>query len=304
MMKIKTILFGVALLLSFNGNACDVCGCSLGGYYLGVLPNGQTHLIGFRYQTASFSAFIDNRLIEDEFSNDTYRRFEILTGFSLTKSLFLTASIPYSYNSMQGSHQNIESHGLSDPTLILYWKPLKQIETGNWTHNLMVGSGLKLPIGEYDKVDNGSIVNRNFQLGSGSTDFIFSGNYTLRNNKSALNLEGSLKYNTANDVDYRFGNQRNLSLSYFRDFTIKELGVIPFASINYESAGKHTEGSVPQANTGGSSVLSGIGLQLFYKVISLNSQFQIPVDQNYNVDEISEIEAKGRFQLSVAYNFF
>ena len=109
---------GFLILCSFvfvsisQANACDVCGCSLGGYYFGVLPNGQLHFVGLRYQTASFNALIDNRLFEDEYSDDTYRRTELIGGYSITKKLMLTFNLPYSINTMEGNLQNVRSNGL------------------------------------------------------------------------------------------------------------------------------------------------------------------------------------------------
>ena len=73
-------------------------------------------------------------------------------------------------------------------------------------HNLLIGGGLKLPTGEFRAIENGLTVNQNFQLGTGSLDFLFNFIYTVRRKNLGLNTELSYSRNTTNKDEYKFGN--------------------------------------------------------------------------------------------------
>lgn len=49
-------LFLTVALLAFGSvaSACDVCGCSIGGNYFGILPQFHRHFVGIRYSEQSF----------------------------------------------------------------------------------------------------------------------------------------------------------------------------------------------------------------------------------------------------------
>ncbi|WP_421894978.1 hypothetical protein [Marinoscillum sp.] len=303
----QLLLFMAAVMLTFSGQACDVCGCSLSGLYFGFLPNQNAHFVGVKYSHASFSAFIDNDgyYFEDEYSEDTYQRYDLMGRFSLGDRFQVRYLMPYMINNMEGSHQTVHSEGFGDPMVILYYSPFNTGSdfSGAFMHSLSVGAGLKVPLGEFDKADNGELVNRNFQLGSGSLDYVLSANYTIRRGNMGVSSETSLKLNSTNAHAYRFGNQFNLSANTFYYFEMKKVSLVPFAGLYYEIADRHKNHQIIEANTGGSSLLSTFGVQLFAGRVTTSIQYQVPLMQAFNTDDFAEIEGGNRLTAGLYYSF-
>lgn len=288
-------------------NACDICGCNMSGLYFGFLPMYKTHFVGIRYSQASFSAYIDNDdfYFEDEYSKDTYRRMELIGRFSLSKKLQVRYILPFAINSMDGSHQTVNSNGFGDPIVMAYFNPFN---TGNdftraIMHTLVIGGGVKLPLGQFDKQDQGELINPNFQLGSGSLDYLLGLNYTIRHNALGLNIESSYKLNTSNGENYRFGNQTNTSANLFYYIETPKLSVLPFTGVYYEQAAQHRSQEIIEANTGGAAWLGTIGVQLFRNKLMVNMQYQTTLSQSFNTDHHASITGKDRFSVSIIQNF-
>ncbi len=306
-MNKKLILSLTAIILLLRTSACDICGCNMSGLYFGFLPMYKSHFIGLRYSQAMFKAYIDNDdfYFEDEFSTDTYRRMEVIGRFSLSDKLQVRYILPYVMNEMNGSHQNVNSSGFGDPVLMAYYNPFNTGSdfTRTIMHTLLVGVGVKLPLGEYDKQDQGALINPNFQLGSGSLDYVLGLNYTARHNAFGLNIESSYKLNTANSDDYRFGNQMNTSANLFYYVETPRLAILPFGGVYYERAAQHTLREIIEANTGGDAWLGTVGVQLFRNKWMVNLQYQTPISQSFNTDDHATISGKDRFSLSIIQNF-
>lgn len=304
----KIILILLVLGGSFQSQACDICGCRLGGVYFGILPLYNTHFLGLRYSQASFNASINyknNQYFEDEFSADTYRRVDLVGRYSISPRLQVNFIVPYLMNDMNGSHQQVQSAGLGDPMALLYYNLFNTGDNGKsfWQHSLSIGGGVKLPVGEYLKQDAGRIINRNFQIGSGSLDYLLSMNYTLRYQQFGLNMEGSYKINSQNSEGYRFGNQSNASAYLFYWITTPQVAFLPFAGTYFEQAEKHRDGKIEQINTGGAALFGTVGVQVFRKNMNLNFLYQAPWIQDFNTESTVNISANSRFTIGFLYNF-
>ncbi len=311
MKKFFSILF---LLFCSIANACDVCGCQLGGLYFGIMPHFNSHYVGIRYSQARFNASIiyNNDLEENEFSDDLFTKTEILGRITLSKRLQLNVTIPYIYNTMKGTHQTLSFSGIGDPSLLLYFNPLTKNSSNEMItfsqetrlqHSLLLGGGVKFPLGRFNRLDQGEVVNRNFQVGSGSTDVILTANYTATYNKFGVNLESAYKVNTENSAGYEFGNQYNAMGNLFYWITTQEVSIIPMAGVIYEQGETHLDNGILQVNTGGNATMGTVGVQLFRNQFALAASFQTPLSQNYNSDAISNITSKNRISVGVTYNF-
>lgn len=307
MKKIILIIISITCLV-WQTNACDVCGCKLGGVYFGILPMNNSHFVGLRYSQAAFKASIsygNSQYISNEFSSDTYHRVDLLGRYSISPKLQVSFMLPYLMNEMNGSHQQVQSNGMGDPMVLVHYNVLNTANNGVsfWQHSLLLGGGIKMPLGEYQKEDKGVIINRNFQLGSGSLDYLLSLNYTLRYQKTGVNVESAYKINTENSQSYRFGNQLNASAYLFQWIETPQIAFLPFAGVYYEQAAKHSNNTIEQLNTGGSALFGTFGLQVFRNNLSLNFLYQLPWQQNYYTDQLSDISAKDRFTVGLLYNF-
>lgn len=303
----KIFFISLALLAAHGTMACDVCGCSLGGSYFGILPQFNKNFVGLRWSQARFHAYMNHQsdYLKPETSNDTYQKLELWGRYYVNKRIQLFAFIPYSFNSMKGTEQVVSSQGLGDITLIGNYLLLNTGEdkTKKFKHTWMAGAGVKLPTGDSNLEDKGVLVNPNFQLGTGSLDFLLSTVYTLRYQKAGLSVESGYKINTRNRNDYVFGNQFHASSQIFYWQNAGLFAFLPNAGVYFEQAAKHRDGTILQANTGGSSVQLTAGLETYVKGFTVGFTYKHPVNQHYNSDNIADITAKDSWSLSLTYNF-
>lgn len=303
----KVFFISLALLAAHVTMACDVCGCSLGGSYFGILPQFNKNFVGLRWSQARFHAYMNHQsdYLKPETSNDTYQKLELWGRYYVNKRIQLFAFIPYSFNSMKGTEQVVSSQGLGDITLIGNYLLLNTGEDKNkkFKHTWMAGAGVKLPTGDSNLEDKGVLVNPNFQLGTGSLDFLLSTVYTLRYQKAGLSVESGYKINTRNRNDYVFGNQFHASSQIFYWQNAGMFAFLPNAGVYFEQAAKHRDGTILQANTGGSSVQLTAGLETYVKGFTVGFTYKHPVNQHYNSDNIADITAKDSWSLSLTYNF-
>lgn len=303
----KVLLLSILTLMGMPAKACDVCGCSLGGNYFGILPQFNKNFIGLRWSQSKFYAHMNHnsQYLDEEYSNDTYMKAELWGRFYINKRFQVFAFIPYAYNKMEGTEQNITSYGLSDITFLSNYLIFNTGEnnTTKFKHTLMGGVGIKLPTGKNNLKESGVLVNPNFQMGTGSTDFLISSVYTLRYQKVGLNTEAGYKMNTRNAEDYLFGNQFHASTQFFLWQNIKSFSFLPNTGLYYEQAAMHKDDQIIQVNTGGSALLLTAGIETYFKNFTLGINYKRPVSQNYNSDALADIQSKDRWMLSLTCNF-
>ncbi|MFT5642092.1 MAG: hypothetical protein ACI9A7_002200 [Cyclobacteriaceae bacterium] len=303
----KTFLFFIGLMLIYQVKSCDACGGSLGNSYFGLLPQMSTSFIGMNYSYSRFSAQMrfNSEVLEDEISDDSFSRFEVNARFKLYDRLQASIIIPYSFNQMDGSHQKIKDHGIGDPSVLLFYRFFNKSSDDKLSINqtLLIGVGVKLPFGQFDKQEEEEVINRNFQLGSGSIDYIMTVNHTLMFENMGLNADLSLKLNSQNADDYTFGNQFTVSSNIFWVKKFTKLILVPIVGAYFEYGGIHKEGLVEQSNTGGEVFMSNTGLQFMWNKLTLNASYKIPIYQRFNSDNIAIIKSENRLSMSFNYNF-
>jgi hypothetical protein len=295
----------IGLLTAGYVNACDVCGCSLGGNYFGILPLYNKNFVGLRWSQARFHSHIyPTANIPAQQSDDTYSKVELWGRYYVTRRLQLFAFVPYVYNSMNGTDQVVYAQGLGDVNLMANYVLINNSEeTANLKHTLIAGGGIKLPTGKFSMMDQGKIINRNFQMGTGSVDFNLNAVYTLRYKKAGVNFESGYKINTRNSQHYLFGNQFRFSsqLFYWQQFGVVSL--LPHAGAYYENAAMHRDGDILQVNTGGSAILASAGLDIYISAFTLGVNYQKPMRQHYNSDNTADITSRARWTTTLVYNF-
>lgn len=304
-MRRNIYLFTLLTFWTYRALSCDVCGCRLGGLSYGILPQHYQHLFGVKYSHAAFNAHMDHdsEYSGEEYSNDTYQRIDLMGRISFADRWQVNVQLPYLINQMDGNVQQVSSSGIGDPVVMVYYTPFNTgTEDNRWKNSLLVGGGVKLPLGDHDKLDDGTIINRNFQMGSGSLDYLLSANYTLSFNNWGMNYEASYKMNTSNSDGYRFGNQFNASAYLFRYLEVGPIGILPFAGAFYENSVQHTDDGIIQVNTGGAATYGTLGSQIYWKQWNLNVEYQIPMHQSYNSDNVATIEAGNRISLTLIYS--
>ncbi|MEJ0030281.1 MAG: hypothetical protein WDO15_07900 [Bacteroidota bacterium] len=301
----KLFIIVVMFVIAGSASACDVCGCSLGGNYFGILPFYGKNFIGLRWSEAQFHSYIyPTQNLPAQQSHDTYSKVELWTRYHLTRRIQLFAFVPYMYNNMNGTDQVVDAHGLGDINLMANYTLINNSEGGSdWKHTLIAGGGIKLPTGKFSLYDKGKIINRNFQMGTGSVDFTASAVYTIRYKKTGLNFETGYKMNTHNKDGYHFGNQFRFSSQVFFWQQFGKVSLLPHAGANYENAAMHRDGDIIQVNTGGTAILGAAGLDVYVGPFTVGVNYQKPVTQHYNSDDTADITSKARWTTSLVYSF-
>ena len=284
-MKKITIATIVALCFIFSANACEICGCGVGNYYIGMLPQFNNKFIGIRYHTQQFKT----RLTDDpnQFSNDYYKTMEVWAGANFGKRWQVLAIIPYNFIHQVSDDGTVNKQGLGDIAVIANYKIFdKTSATANKklvTQQLWFGIGLKLPTGKFDIDQTASEVAAlaNTQTGTASTDFMVNAMYNVRINKVGINTSTSYKMNTSNRDKYSFGNKFSSSTFAYYAINKAKLGITPNVGVLYENTGVNTLQSLKVAQTGGYLTAASAGVEVNFNRITIGCNGQLPLAQRY-----------------------
>src|SRR5690606_24927340 len=98
---LKTTGFVVmsAIMSVHTALACDVCGCSVGGSYFGILPQFQQNFIGLRYQHRNFNSE-HLTLFPGEVplkTQETFHTTELWSRYVPHPKVHLFAFVPFNY---------------------------------------------------------------------------------------------------------------------------------------------------------------------------------------------------------------
>lgn len=298
------------LLASNNSSACDACGCNLGASYFGISPTVSQHFIGYRLSSSRYHGEIheihdhDGTIEEHhETSDDSYFRSELIGRWMVSPRIQFGYFIPYQINVRDGHDHRTTLSGFGDPSLIGYVRPIQEDPNSNLKQALLVGIGVKIPIGDYQADTDGELVHPNAQIGTGSFDWIMSANYTIHFKQFGLNTEQSLKLNGKNSLGYQYGNQVTSTAMLFYRIQSGSLAMLPIGGVLFEKAGQHFDQQVVNENSGGQATYLNLGAQVFLNTWGLNVHFQTPLIQNLNTEDGGSITAKNRFSFSFTKSF-
>jgi len=279
----------VLVIMSITATkACDICGCGVGSYYLGILPEYNKRFIGLRYQHKTLRTHLGpfgerTPLTSDE----TYQSIELWGGWNIGSRFRILAFVPYNFNERESQTGNGIKNSLGDIALMSYYKLLdSKGSVGNrlLVQSLWVGGGIKVPTGKYEPSERLAVSEspNNFQLGTASTDFTLNAAYDIRYNDLGLNANVNYKINTENKYEYRYGNKftGNL-LMYYKIRIAKVVTLAPNAGVLYESAQKDVENKKYEVAVSGGYSLSAVGgVEVSLKRLSFGANYQNVRSQN------------------------
>lgn len=304
-MKTKFILSTLLLLAAIGSTkACAICGCGAGNYYLGIMPQYSKNFVGVRYRTFSFTSHIGEGYKPFEATHETFRTTEVWMRFYVTPRLQLMSFIDYNFNTQIDQGVKKDLNGLGDIPILANYNVLNtnlraNADTRTVNHSLFLGGGVKLPTGQYKfDEDPAAVANPNFQLGTGSVDFLLTSLYTLRYKRLGLSMDATWKVNTTNTDDYKFGNRLSGTTSAFYVQQVRELGIMPNVGVYAETSAKNHQYGLPIDVTGGDAWFASLGTEVYYKKLSMGFNYQTPLSQN-----LSDGHSKGHDKVMVHVTF-
>ena len=296
MKKLSLLLISTFLLTA--ANACEICGCGLGNYYIGIMPHFKSKFIGLRYQFHKFNT----RLTEDptQFSRDFYQTIEVWSGFSLGKKTQVMVFVPYNINHQVSDEGTTNLNGLGDVALLLNYKIMEKHNSKS-NQELWIGGGLKLPTGKFE-LETGNMdlaAMANTQRGSGSTDFMLNTMYNLKSGNWGINANASYKINTANKDEYQFGNKLSAGCFVYHASTAGKTTISPNLGLLFENNGSSEVANAKIDLTGGSLLQGAAGLEIGFQKMALGFNVQLPLAQNF-AEKQTESKVKGMLNVSFA----
>lgn len=281
-MKLRYTLLLILLIPSLAGNACDICGCANSGSYFGLLPQSNKSLIGVRYQRLNFVTHPASKVLRTE---ESFNVTELYARFFPIKRVQVMAFLPYRIDQQTTTSEVKKQNGLGDATILANYNVLNTLmdkeNSGAFTHTLLVGGGIKIPTGKFkfDENDPLQVANANFQLGTGSTDFILNAFYTVNKGDWGLATNVSRKFNTTNSMDYKFGNQLFGTVDLYKSFRIGKVSLTPSVGVYAEHAKHGTQHGQVLDLTGGRLLNGTAGITLFTNHFTLGVNGQKPLVQ-------------------------
>ena len=287
-MKLKLIITLTFICLSFTIKACDICGCGVGSYYIGILPEYNKRFIGLRYQHKTLQTHLGPTGQRTPISTDeTYQSAELWGGWNIGKKFRVLAFVPYNFNERVNQDESGTKNGLGDIALMGYYNLFNKSSTlGNklLVQSLWLGAGVKAQTGKYEPSERLALQDspNNFQLGTASTDFTFNAAYDIRLNDLGVNANVNYKVNTENKFDYRYGNKLTTNLlAYYKFRLFHSFTVAPNAGILYETSAKDVESGKYEVEVSGGHSLAAIsGVEFALKGVSFGANYQNIRSQN------------------------
>lgn len=287
----KKIFIALLAGINISAQACDICGLGTSNYNPFLFPHLSKNYINLSYLRQIYHIHTEEGITKEYFNT-------LLAGaqFSVTDKLQLRAMIPYEINTQKTLFSNEHAKGVGDVTLLANYRL--------WTHQgrsstqaFVIGAGIKLPSGKYVAEKAASIEDQNFQLGTGSTDYLVNGAYRLSFRKWVFSAIGSYKYNTQNKDNYRYGDVLTTGVTAVYRKELRNFSIAPYIQVINEKQYDNADDHVLQSHTGGNALYTGAGIDLNTKKFAIGINYQAAASQNLYE---GEIDAKPRLSAHVS----
>ncbi|MCC6818417.1 MAG: hypothetical protein IT245_05975 [Bacteroidia bacterium] len=294
----RIILMCVLLIYTSKMNACDICGCSVMSGNPGILPNFQSHFIGYKHSFRSFNNTHPPSIINPEGtkSYNQYRTHELWGRWYPIKRIQVFASLPFNDFVLNEDGQSRMVSGFGDASLLFNYMVFNTSDSNRkFKHVFISGLGAKFNTGKFNSNEIAA-----FQIGSGTTDFQAYLSYTAKLKNFGALSEISAKHMGINPNHYNFGDKLFISekLFYWKDFN--KLSLLPHLGFLYEHSGVDKLNSVIQDYTGGSTTFLGVGMDAYVSNFSIGFNVYNPIQQSVGEGLIKE---SARLQINFLYLF-
>jgi hypothetical protein len=322
-----------SILLMHVCVACDFCGC-----FMGITPYDTQSSISFLYRYRSFSGYnymdqphllfpqkqvtvqhpmaSTNNSVnqykhgsagssEPVFSNKDYEIYttaELRAKYFIHKRIEVNLILPFVMNSSRIEDENQKVSTLGDMTFLAAYRMVDKSLTEKFQQRFVLGAGIKLPTGNYSShSDDGDRIDPLLQAGTGTIDYLGYLSYIFAYKKIGVNINSICKLSGENKYGERNGIASTSYLNVFLKLrSDKKLKLFPSLQGYYEYDNGLFIHNAYQNGTTMNVAMAGIGVDTFYKNISLNVSFQLPV---YEGSMSTNLSNAGKFMVGITYSF-
>lgn len=279
----KKILFIIFCLCSYYGNACDICGCAIGGNYLGIVPQFSKNLIGLQTNYASFkskhSSLQSNDALFD--SKEFFYQNELFGRFWISNRLQAMAFLPYNVTHKNEHNQNITHHGMGDLRFLGQYTLFNTADSlyKQWRFSWIIGAGFSMPTGN-TFLKNEAGTHPSLAPGSGNWATNLQSVAVVRKAKVGLLAEANYRHGFSTVTNYLFGDRLSAAARLFWWERKNLTSWVPASGFFFEWAGYDLDNGFRNTFSGGSATFCFVALQTFFPKWAISSQFAFPIHAN------------------------
>jgi hypothetical protein len=237
----------MGMLFATPALACDFCGCSPSTATWDQNVNSPASYI-------QISPFVKGVNFNDPSSslNSSFLTGSLLKGsYAPATFVELSVQLPFMYINNQFSETSQSNVGIGDLLILSNFRVLQKAPSGEKKtgHTLMLNGGIELPTGSYAVSEDPLLSNVSF--GSKSVDYVMGGAYKLSIFRGAFITGSSVKLNTLNKEDLKFGHQLSVYTQGTFSFMKKEIMWQPALGSRYDFYARNIYRGINQNKTGG-----------------------------------------------------
>jgi hypothetical protein len=292
------------------------CACGCGVFDVGtssMLPQGPGGMVftEFDYQNQYMNWSGSSRAPAANNADKQIRTLFITTGlqYFFNSSWGMQVEVPYDFRSFktESADPNAAPGAIAAPS----WSSIGDIRVKGFytgfSPDLSTGLslGLKLPTGSYTHNDAFGDVDRDTELGTGSTDLLLGGFH-----RQHLTKDGSFSWFAQAEVDvpmlirddYRPGIEADEAAGvYYSGWSIGRLSITPVAQVIASERGRDSgQNAANPVASGYERILLSPGLEFHLHPISVYADAELPVFQHVTGNQLV---APALFKLIVSYHF-
>ena len=303
---------GAAMLLAMvlTPNLARACACGCGVFEVGtasMLPKGPGGMVytEFDYQSQSINWSGSSRGPKEDNGDNLIRTYFVTTGFQymFNRSWGVQVEIPYDYRRF-----TTIGGPTGGDTVTNNWGTLGDIRNeGIYTGfqpDLSTGVtfGLKLPTGSHTHNDAWGDIDRDTQIGTGSTDILLGGFH-----RGHITRDFTWFANTQLDIpvliqgQYRPGFEIDTAVGiYYKGWMVGRVKITPLAQVIVSERMKDTGVNANTDNSGYQRVLLSPGIEFDMHPWSVYADVELPV---YEHTTGNQLIAPELVKLVVSYHF-
>jgi hypothetical protein len=290
----RKLIIALVLTIGFStANACDVCRGGVGNYNPLLFPHLSKNYFGLCWMHRHYITSAEDGSARNEY----YNAILLTAQYSPFKKLQLAVMAPWQLNKMQTLDGRKNISGVGDISVLANYQVFNKTNS-KFRRTFVAGAGVKLPAGRYQRLTGEKVEGQNFQVGTGSTDYLLNASFHAGWRQWTVSATSSYKYNTQNKDDYRYGDVflNGLTIVYQKEF--KNFSIAPYTQMISEKQMKDADSHVLQDHSGGHVLFAGGGLDVNIRKVSGGFSYQFVTNQHLAAGNIM---AKPRFSTHLLF---